>query len=232
MSSGAVVALVIVVVLVLAAGAWFVAQQSRRRRLQQRFGPEYDRRIEESGDRRVAERELTDREKRHAGYDLRPLSDIDRTRYTQEWTVVQEQFVDRPGEAVATAEQLVVTVMRARGYPTDNFEQQAADLSVEHAQVLDNYRSGHAIRARHEQAGVSTEELRQALTHYREMFEALLRDGHTAGAHSAGSHTADGHTADGEHVVTTDRAATVHSEPPVAPDRNGRGAVEQPRHTS
>jgi len=221
MSSGVVVALVVVVVLVLAAGAWFVVQQSRRRRLQQRFGSEYDRRVDESGDRRVAERELTDREKRHAGYDLRPLSDTDRTRYTQEWTVVQEQFVDRPGEAVATAEQLVVTVMRARGYPTDNFEQQTADLSVEHAHVLDNYRSGHAIRTRHEQAGVSTEELRQALTHYREMFEALL--GHRR--------TGTG-TADGEHVVTTDPAPTVHGEPYAARDRNGHGAVEQPRHTS
>jgi hypothetical protein len=237
MSSGVVVALVVVVVLVLAAGAWFVVQQSRRRRLQQRFGSEYDRRIEESGDRRVAERELTDREKRHAGYDLRPLSDADRTRYTQEWTVVQEQFVDRPGEAVATAEQLVVTVMRARGYPTDNFEQQAADLSVEHAHVLDNYRSGHAIRTRHEQAGVSTEELRQALTHYREMFEALL--GHRGAgtdtaedAYQAGRADADVHTADGEHVVTTDPAATVHGEPHAARDRNGHGAVEQPRHSS
>jgi len=212
MSTGAVVILLIVVVLVLAAGAWFVAQQARRRRLRERFGPEYDRRIEESDDRRVAERELAEREKRHARYELRPISDADRARYTEQWTYVQEQFVDQPGEAVGAAEQLVVMVMRERGYPTDNFEQQTADLSVEHAHVLDHYRSGHAIRARHETAGVSTEELRQALTHYREMFHALLGNRH----------------ADGEHVVTTDPAGTVHSEHTT----NGPGAVEQPRHTT
>jgi hypothetical protein len=177
MSTGAVVILVVVVVLVLAAGAWFVAQQARRRRLRERFGPEYDRRIQESDDRRVAERELAEREKRHARYELRPVSEA--ARYTEQWTFVQEQFVDQPVEAVGAAEQLVVMVMRERGYPVDNFEQQTADLSVEHAHVLDHYRSGHDIRVRHERDGVSTEELRQALTHYREMFHALVGTVHS-----------------------------------------------------
>jgi hypothetical protein len=237
MSTGAVVILVVVVVLVLAAGAWFVAQQARRRRLRERFGPEYDRRIQESDDRRVAERELAEREKRHQKYDLKPISDADRARYTEQWTFVQEQFVDQPGEAVGAAEQLVVMVMRERGYPTGNFEQQTADLSVEHAHVLDNYRSGHAIRTRHEQAGVSTEELRQALTHYREMFHALLghrdaadaqADAEASRAYHAGRTDADLSHPDGEHVVTNDPPRTVHNEHTA----NGQEAVEQPRRTT
>lgn len=173
MSTGAVILLVVVVLLVLGAGAWFLMQRSRRSRLRQRFGPEYDRRVQEADDRRVVERELSEREKRHARFNLRPLSDDERARYADQWTVLQEQFVDRPGEAVVAAEQLVHTVMRDRGYPTENFEQQASDLSVEHASAVDSYRSGHDIRARHEQAGVSTEELRQALMHYRAIFASL-----------------------------------------------------------
>jgi hypothetical protein len=175
MSTGALIVLIIVVVLVVAAGAWFVMQQSRRRRLRERFGPEYDRRVEESDDRRVVERELTQREKRHASFKLRTLSDEERTRYAGQWTAVQEQFVDRPGEAVVAAEQLVHKAMNDRGYPTDgNHEQHVSDLSVEHATAVDAFRSGHDVRTRHEQAGVSTEELRQALTHYRKIFVSLV----------------------------------------------------------
>jgi hypothetical protein len=175
MSTGAIVVLVIVVVLVLGAGAWFVMQQSRRRRLQDRFGPEYDRRIKETDDRRVVERELTEREKRHASFDLHTLSDSERVRYAEQWTVVQEQFVDQPGEAVVAAEHLVHAVMRDRGYPTDGeFEQHASDLSVEHSTAVPSFRGGHEIRTRHEQAGVSTEELRLALQHYRKIFVSLV----------------------------------------------------------
>jgi len=173
MSTGAIIVLVIVVALVLAVGAWFVARESRRRHLRQRFGPEYDRRIHESDDRRVVERDLAEREKRHASFTLRPLSDADRARYAEQWEVIQEQFVDRPGEAVAAAEQLVDLVMRDRGYPTGAFEQQAADLSVEHAPAVDHYRGAHDIRVRHEQGGVSTEELRQAMTRYRAIFTSV-----------------------------------------------------------
>lgn len=174
MSTGAVIVLVIVVVLVLAAGAWFVTQQSRSRRLRARFGPEYDRRIEESADRRVAERELSEREKRHARYRLRPLSETERAGYAEQWTVLQEQFVDRPGESVAAAEQLVHMVMRERGYPAETIEQQAAEeLSVEHAPVVASYRGAHDVRMRHEREGTSTEDLRQALTHLREVFVSV-----------------------------------------------------------
>ncbi|HEY0450260.1 hypothetical protein [Actinophytocola sp.] len=173
MSTGAIVLIIVVVVLVIA-GALFAGQLMRRRRLRERFGPEYDRSIEEADNRRVAERVLTARQKRHAGFELKPLSDSARVRYAQEWTLVQEHFVDQPDEAVAGAENLVDNVMRERGYPTDGFDQQAADLSVDHATAVDHYRTGHDIRTRHEQAGVSTEDLRTALVHYRKVFVALV----------------------------------------------------------
>jgi hypothetical protein len=173
MSTGATVALIIVILVVVLAAAWFVWLRMRSNRLRQRFGPEYDRRIEEADDRRAAERELTEREKRHARFELRPLSDDDRGRFAEQWVLVQERFVDRPGEAVSEAETLVHTVMRERGYPTDGFDQQAADLSVEHAGAVPHYRDGHDIKTRHGQAEVSTEELRKALVHYRKVFGEL-----------------------------------------------------------
>lgn len=247
MSTGAVVVLVIVVLLALAAGAWFVAQQSRRRRLQERFGPEYDRRVAETDDRRVAERELAEREKRHKTYDLRPLSEADRARYTEQWSLIQEQFVDRPGEAVASAEQLVVSVMRDRGYPTDNFEQSTADLSVEHAHLVDRFRGGHDIRTRHTQGTASTEELRQAMTHFRDMFEALLdhgREEHDDGHAHDHDHVRDAHgreeteadrayragRTDATHGVAGTRDEVppqTHTDPATA---NGQ-VVEEPRRT-
>lgn len=230
MSTGAVIVLVIVVVLVLAAGAWFVMQQSRSRRLRQRFGPEYDRRIKQTDDRRVAERELAEREKRHARLKLRPLSDAERARFTEQWAIVQEQFVDRPGEAVAAAEQLIDAVMRERGYPDDGFEQRAADLSVEHAGAVDYYRGGYDIRNRHEQAGVSTEELRQALTHYREVFVSVLGGVHdrTTGNHThtdrAGHETAAADVPGGYPVDARDNHEVDHQV--------DHDVVEQPRRTS
>lgn len=214
MSTGAIIVLVIVVVLVLAAGAWFVAQQSRSRRLRARFGPEYDRRIEESADRRVVERDLAEREKRHARYKLRTLSDAERARYAAQWTVLQEQFVDQPGESVAAAEQLVRSVMRERGYPAENVEQQAADLSVEHSHVVGGYRGAHDIRTRHEREGVSTEELRQALTHLRSVFVSVTglpeeRHDTTTAAPSAPTGTA----------TTTPTGTAMPAGPPTATEQ-------------
>ncbi len=185
MSTAAIVILVVVLVAVLFAAGWFLGGQARSRRLRNRFGPEYDRHLENAENRRAAERELAEREKRHAKLSLRPLSDTARVHYTEQWTRVQEHFVDAPAEAVAGAEDLVHTVMRDRGYPMDGFEQQAADLSVEHAEVVDGYRSAHEILGRYGQA--TTEELRTALVHYRTMFRELIghsdnvpaqRDGH------------------------------------------------------
>jgi hypothetical protein len=171
MSTAAIVILVVVLLAVLFAAGWFFGGQARSRRLRNRFGPEYDRHLETAENRRVAERELAEREKRHAKLSLRPLSDTARAQYTEQWTRVQERFVDEPREAVAAAEDLVHTVMRDRGYPMEGFEQQAADLSVEHADVVDGYRTAHDIRDRQHEA--DTEELRSALVHYRTIFREL-----------------------------------------------------------
>lgn len=186
MSTAAIVVLVVVLLAVLFAAGWFLGGQARSRRLRNRFGPEYDRHLENAENRRVAERELAEREKRHAKLSLRPLSDTARVRYTEQWTRVQEHFVDAPVEAVAAAEDLVHTVMRERGYPMDGFEQQAADLSVEHADVVDGYRAAHEIRGRQ----ANTEELRAALVHYRAVFRELVGHGETVPAQR------DGHAVD------------------------------------
>lgn len=176
MSTAGIVVLVIVLLAVLFAAGWFFGGQARSRRLRNRFGPEYDRRLEESDNRRIAERDLAAREKRHARLELKPLSDSARSRYTARWADVQEQFVDEPRDAVAAADELVHAVMRERGYPMEGFEQQAADLSVEHAGAVSNYRDAYAIRARHADEGVerNTEDLRVALVHYRTVFRELV----------------------------------------------------------
>lgn len=176
MSTAGIVVLVIVLLVVLFAAGWFFGGQARSRRLRNRFGPEYDRRVEEADNRRLAERELAAREKRHARLTLKPLSDGARSRYTARWTEVQERFVDEPGDAVAEADELVHAVMRERGYPMEGFEQQAADLSVEHAGAVSGYRDAYAIRARHADDGAerNTEDLRVALVHYRTVFRELV----------------------------------------------------------
>lgn len=177
MSTGATIALIIVLVAVVLAVGWFVADRLRSRKLRDRFGPEYERRVEEADDRRGAERELAEREKRHAGFDLRPLPDETRERFAERWALVQEQFVDRPGESVAEADSLVRGAMRERGYPVGDFEQQAADLSVEHATAVAHYRDGYDILMRHQRSQASTEELRRALVGYRKVFVSLVGDG-------------------------------------------------------
>jgi hypothetical protein len=195
MSTAAIVILVVVLLAVLFAAGWFFGGQARSRRLRNRFGPEYDRRLETAENRRVAERELAEREKRHAKLSLRPLADTARVQYTEQWTRIQERFVDEPREAVAGAEDLVHTVMRERGYPMEGFEQQAADLSVEHAGVVDGYRTAHEIRGRDGQS--DTEELRTALVHYREIFQRLV--GHADDAVPAQrAREVDQHTEDRE----------------------------------
>jgi hypothetical protein len=164
-----VVAVVVIVALVLAAMA-----AARRRRLQQRFGPEYDRLVSEQHSQRKAQAELADRERRVQGLDIRPLSAASRAGYAAQWTGIQERFVDEPAEAAANGQLLVVTVMNERGYPTDDPDQMAADLSVGYANVLDHYRSARGISADAAAGTASTEDLRQAMIHYRELFGELL----------------------------------------------------------
>ncbi|MCT9930442.1 hypothetical protein N5079_09460 [Planotetraspora sp. A-T 1434] len=179
MSAAAWVVVVIAALVVILAIGYFVTTQNRRRHLQERFGPEYDRTVEERESRREAEQELLAREERHAKLDIRPLDPETRETYAKKWTEVQERFVDAPGFAVTEADALVSAVMAERGYPTDEFEQRLSDLSVAHAATLDHYRQAHDISSRAARQDASTEELRQAMVHYRALFQELL--GETAG---------------------------------------------------
>jgi hypothetical protein len=174
MSTGAIVAIVVVIVLLVLAAVVAVPMM-RRRQLKSKFGPEYDRAVEAHDDRSAAEHELRDREQRHAELEIRPLLSEKREQYGQQWVQVQERFVDDPESAVADADELVTALMAERGYPTDGYEQQLADLSIEHSRTLDHYRSAHETRQRVGGEGASTEDLREAMVHYRTLFEDLLR---------------------------------------------------------
>jgi hypothetical protein len=150
-----------------------ILSASRRSKLQSRFGPEYDRAVNESG-RRGATAELRQRERRRRELDIVPLSAAARERYAQQWQVVQSRFVDQPGDAVREADVLVLSVMRDRGYPMEEFEQRSADISVDHPDLVDNYRAAHAISMAKDHEKASTEDLRQAMVHYRSLFDELL----------------------------------------------------------
>jgi hypothetical protein len=175
MDAGLLIAILVVLVL-LALLAFFAGRQRRSRKLQDTFGPEYDRTVEEAGDRRAAETELEERAERRQGFDIVPLEPEARARYMEAWRHTQAQFVDEPAEATREADRLITSVMRDRGYPVDDFDQRAADLSVDHPQVVDDYRAAHAIAAANDRSEASTEDLRQALVHYRSLFEELLED--------------------------------------------------------
>jgi hypothetical protein len=177
MSTGTLLAIIIPVVVVLALLAVGATLFMRRRRLRERFGPEYDRTVEGSDSRLAAERELSARQKRHDSLDIKPLPSTARQRYTQDWTHVQEEFVDQPENAVHDADRLVTSLMHERGYPTEGFDQRLKDLSVEHGRTLEHYRAAHEVdtlSARHQ---ATTEQLRGAMVHYRALFEELLSDG-------------------------------------------------------
>lgn len=178
MNPGVVVAIVVVIV-VLVLVAFLAYRQRRSSQLRQQFGPEYDRAVGQYGDRKSAEPALLDRKKRVEGLDIRPLPDTDRQRFADEWRRVQAQFVDDPAAAVREADRLVTEVMNARGYPMGDFEQRAADISVDHSNVVTNYRIAHDIALRQEQGQADTEALRTALIHYRALFQDLLESPET-----------------------------------------------------
>jgi hypothetical protein len=177
MSTVVVVVIVIVVLAVLGVVGFLVRGQARRRGLQQRFGPEYDRTVKEHENTREAEQELLARQKRHDELEIRPLAPEARERHLTEWRQVQERFVDAPETAVTEADRLLVQVMGERGYPTEGYEQQVSDLSVEHAATIDRYRTAHDISDRAGAKQASTEDLRQAMVHYRALFTELLETG-------------------------------------------------------
>jgi hypothetical protein len=159
-----------------AALAWSTFQARRRQRLQERFGPEYDRTVADAPSRREAETELDAREKRREELAIRPLEPQSRDRYASLWQNTQATFVDDPAAAVAEADSLIQEVMRERGYPVEDFEQRAADLSVDHPNVISNYRAAHGISIANESGKASTEDLRTAMVHYRALFQELLEE--------------------------------------------------------
>jgi hypothetical protein len=174
MSTTAIIIVVVVVVVLLVGAALVALPYLKRRQLQAKFGPEYEHLVRDKGDRRSAEQELEERQRRHEKFELRPLTDKSREGYLRDWTWAQEQFVDSPRGAVRRADELVGQIMRERGYPVEGTEQQIADLSVEHGSVLNNYRIAHDISSRGEDDEPSTEDLRNAMRHYRTLVEDLL----------------------------------------------------------
>ena len=191
--SPTIVIILIVLVLLLAAAIVFGIRASRRKKLQKTFGPEYDRVVGDADSRAEGERELLERQKRHAELELRPLSAESKAKYSVAWEEVQIQFVDAPEQAVSTADELVTRLIAERGYPTGDYDDQLANLSVDHARTLGHYRDAHAISERSKNGQADTEDLRQALVHYRALFADLL----------------------GENPVRTEGAATPDTEPKV-----------------
>jgi hypothetical protein len=166
--------LVVVIVVLLAVVGWLLYERRRTTELRSRFGPEYERTVKDTGDRRTAEGELRQRRERVEALEIRPLGGQDRQRYATEWRQVQSLFVDEPKAAVDDADDLIGRVMEARGYPVADFEQRVADISVDHGAVVQHYRAAHAIAERRDEVDTDTEALRQGMVHYRALFEDLL----------------------------------------------------------
>jgi hypothetical protein len=168
------IAAAVVVIAVLIVAAMSVSRRRRTARLQDHFGPEYERTVREVGGQNTAEKELTARERKRAKLDIVALTPQALEIYAKRWQVVQTAFVDNPSSAVGDADRLVTEVMRERGYPVDDFDQQAADISVDHPTVVANYRAAHSIHLSQQDGDVGTEAQRQAFVHYRALFEKLL----------------------------------------------------------
>jgi hypothetical protein len=178
--STVIVLVIVVVVLLIAliAAGVMLAKRRRTERLQEHYGPEYERSLGETGDRRAAEAQLTEREKRHRDLDIRDLRSEERDRFAASWADIQREFVDDPKRAVRDADGLVLDIMRTRGYPVGDdggdFERRAEDISVEHPDVVQHYREAHAVRDATERGDVDTENQRAAVTSYRSLVDALL----------------------------------------------------------
>jgi len=234
MSTGIIV-VIVVAVIVIGAMAFGVMAVMRRRRLRQRFGPEYDRLVGERDSKRKAEAELTERERRVQDLDIQPLTDPARARYALQWASIQEQFVDAPADAVSGAQLLVTAVMTERGYPAEHDDQVLADLSVEYSGTLDRYRAAEEISHRDTAGTASTEDLRQAMVHYRALFSDLLGEPADTGSGSAAAEPAQARVADDttvksadEHVAETQRA-TAASDPVATADTSEQFTESDPR---
>jgi hypothetical protein len=170
------IVIVVVAVVVVAVVVWRALSAKRTRALQGQFGPEYERALEGSDSKRAAEADLAARAERREELDIRPLAPGARERYVGEWQRVQARFVDDPDGAVREADDLIQSVMKERGYPVDDFDQRAADISVDHPQVVENYREGHRLTRVAALGDGTTEDLRQAMQHYRSLFDDLLEE--------------------------------------------------------
>jgi hypothetical protein len=166
--------IIIVVAAIVVIAALLYARRRKSEQLKQKFGSEYDRVVQQHKDPARAETILADREKRVSHFQIRSLPPADRDRYAQDWAVVQKQFVDDPQGAVTEADVLVTRVMNSRGYPMGDFDQRAADLSVNYPSVVQNYRAAHDIALSHGKGEASTEGMRIAMVHYRSLFDELL----------------------------------------------------------
>ena len=176
--------IVVAAVVLIAIIAWAAARSRRSKQLQEGFGPEYERTVERSGDRRAAESELEARRERREELDIRALQPAARERYVSAWHQTQARFVDAPADALTEADSLLTSVMAERGYPMEDFDQRSADVSVDHPTVVENYRAAHAISTASGRGQASTEDMRQAMVHYRALFEELV-DGGTDGGTGA-----------------------------------------------
>lgn len=169
-----VIGILVVLIIVIAVIAFINSRRRRRLQIREKFGPEYDRVLKQEGDPRKAEGVLEFRQKRREKYKIHALSPSDRSSFAVRWNEVQARFVDDPRGAVTVADSLVTDVMQARGYPIGEFDQRAADLSVDYPLIVENYRAAHEIAMRHSAGKASTEDLRQAMVHYRLLFQELL----------------------------------------------------------
>ena len=172
MSTFAVATIVVVVIVAVGVIVWLAANQ-RSKRLRERFGPEYTRILEETGSKTRAEAKLEKLQKTVEHYKITPLSSEARARFVAGWHKIQSRFVDDPRAALTDADELMQEIMTARGYPMADFKQRAADISVDHPLVVEQYRAGHEISLRHAQGRASTEDMRQAMIHYRALFAEL-----------------------------------------------------------
>jgi hypothetical protein len=173
MSTSAIVVAIVIAVLVVATAIALIIRNQRSKRLRSRFGPEYGRAIEETGSKTQAEAKLEKLERRVERFDLRPLSPVARANFVAAWQKIQARFVDDPKGALTEADKLIQGVMAARGYPVTDFDQRAADISVNHPLIVEHYRAGHEIAVQHSKGRASTEDMRQAMIHYRTLFAEL-----------------------------------------------------------
>src|SRR5579863_6130894 len=178
---------IVIAIVAVALGAVALYFNYRSRRLRSRFGPEYTRAVEESGNRYRAEANLEKLERRVEKFSIQPLSGEAAARFRESWRAIQAQFVDDPRTALNSADRLLAEVMSARGYPVTDFEERAQEISVHHASVVEHYRAGHEIAVRHAQGHATTEDLRLAMIHYRTLFDDLVGAPETVRVRSAGS---------------------------------------------